>query len=182
MSDLGADAALGYSTSRRYLNILEVAYQVFELHPFYADLGKRLVKRPKLYANDVGMAAHVANVDSWEAADASIRAGALFETWVVNELRALDELAARRSSVHFWRTSAGAEADVVVERGTAAVAIEIKASATLRWKETLGIRALRDGLGERFTLGVIAYLGDEVRVLDDRLVLAPVASLLGVTR
>lgn len=181
VTDLGTDAALGYSTARRYLNILEVAYQLFELHPFHANLGKRLVKRPKIYANDVGMAAHVANVDSWEAAESAVRAGALFETWIVNELRALDELTTRRSTVNFWRTSAGAEVDVVFERGTSVVAFEIKSSATVRWKETLGLRALRDGLGERFKLGVIAYLGDEIRVLDDRTVLAPIGSLLGVT-
>lgn len=180
-SDLGSDAGLSHATVRRYLNILEVAYQVFELSPFFANVGKRLVKRPKLYANDVGMAAHVANVDSWEAAEAAVKAGALFETWVVNELRALDAFSSRRASVHYWRTSPGAEVDLVFERGRDVVAFEIKSSATVRWRETLGIRNLRDDLGDRFRLGVIAYLGDEPRALDDRLVMVPVASLLGVT-
>ncbi len=182
LSDLAADAGLNHATARRYLNILEVAYQVFELSPFFANVGKRLVKRPKLYANDVGMAAHVANFDSWEAAETAGRAGALFETWVVNELRALDKFSERRASVYYWRTSAGAEVDLVFERGADVVAVEVKASATVRWQETRGIRALREDLGERFKLGIIAHLGDEPQLLDRSLCMVPVASLLGVTR
>jgi len=181
VSDLASDAGLTHATARRYLNVLEVAYQVFELSPYFANIGKRLVKRPKLFANDVGMAAHVANIDSWETAEAVAKAGALFETWVTGELLSLDGYSSQRSSAHFWRTGAGAEVDLLFERGTDIVALEIKSSATVRWKETLGLRGLRDDLGERFKLGVIAYLGDDVRVLDERILMAPVASLLGVT-
>ncbi|MBE0418056.1 MAG: ATP-binding protein [Coriobacteriia bacterium] len=182
LADLASDAGLNHATARRYLNILEVAYQVFELSPYFANVGKRLVRRPKLYANDVGMAAHVANVDSWEAAESTVKAGPLFETWVVNELRALDEYSSRRASVHYWRTSAGAEVDLVFERGTDVVAVEVKSSATVHWKETRGMRALREDLGKRFRLGIVAYLGDEPQVLDETLCMVPVASLLGATQ
>ncbi len=182
LSGLGADAGLNHATARRYLNVLEVAYQVFELSPYFVNVGKRLVKRPKLYANEVGMAAHVANVDSWETAEASAKAGPLFETWVVNELRALDDYSSRRASIHYWRTSAGAEVDLVFERGVDIVAVEVKSSATVHWRETSGLRALRDDLGTRFRLGIVAYLGDELEVLDESHCMVPVASLLGVTR
>jgi len=182
LSGLGADAGLNHATARRYLNVLEVAYQLFELSPFFVNVGKRLVKRPKLYANDVGMVAHVSNVDSWETAESSAKAGPLFETWMVNELRALDEFSSRRSSIHFWRTSAGAEVDLVFERGSEIVAVEVKSSATVHWRETSGLRALRDDFGDRFRLGIVAHLGDDSVVLDENLCMVPVASLLGVTR
>ena len=180
-SSLARDASLDHNTAKRYLGILEVAYQIFEMSPYLPNLGKRLSKSQKLYARDVGMAAHVANVNSWEDAIATARDGALFETWVTSELMAIDALSDARSTIHYWRTVAGAEVDLVFERGTEVVAVEIKASATVRHKETLGIRALRDDLGDRFRMGVVAYLGDEARVLDDRLCLVPVASLLGAT-
>ncbi len=178
-SDLASDAGLDFSTAKRYLNTLEVGYQLFELSPYLPNLGKRLVKRPKLYANDVGMAAHAANVRSWDGAVALARDGALFETWAVNEFTAIDALSPARSSRHFWRTSAGAEVDLVFERGLDVVGIEIKSSATVRYKDTLGLRALRDDLGPRLKLGIIAYLGDEARAIDDRVCLVPIGSLLG---
>jgi predicted AAA+ superfamily ATPase len=181
-ADLARDASLDYNTAKRYLSVLEVAYQLLEVSPFLPNLGKRLVKSPKLYARDVGMAGHAANVGTWEDAVSVAKAGALLETWVVNEVIALDALSTSRSSIHFWRTGAGAEVDVVLERGAQVVAIEVKSSATVRHRDTRGIRTLRDDLGERFKLGVVAYMGDEARVLDDRLVLVPIASMLGATR
>jgi hypothetical protein len=181
-SALAADASLDSETATRYLNILEVAYQVFELTPYLPNLGKRLVKRPKLYARDVGMSAHAANVSTWDEAAATAMAGHLFETWVVNELLTIDSLSASRSSMHFWRTGAGAEVDLILERGTDVVAFEVKSAASVAHRDTFALRSLADGLADRFRLGIVAYLGDEPRILGDRLCAVPVASLLGVTR
>jgi predicted AAA+ superfamily ATPase len=180
-SDLGSDAGLAYPTLRRYLGILEVAYQVWELAPYFVNAGKRLVKTPKLYAGDVGMAAHIANIRSWDDATSMARDGALLETWVMNEIVAANQLAEVRSSLAYWRRSAGPEVDCVLERGDAVVGIEVKATGTVSSSDTRGLRALRDDLGPRFRLGIVAHTGLRAEVLDSRLVTLPIASLLGAT-
>ena len=152
----------------------------FELPPFHANLGKRLVKTAKLYASDPGLASYLTGIESWADAVSSGREGALFETWVVGEVRALDRFSSRPSSLCFWRTSAGREVDLVLERGRDVVAIEIKASATVAAADTAALRELRDGLGDRFRLGIVACLARNPVALDRNLCVAPLPSLLGV--
>ena len=177
-SDVAADAQVSHSTVDRYLNLLQVAYQIRLLQPFFPNVAKRLVKAPKLYAIDSGAAAWAANAFDWRAAVASAKDGALMETFALSDVMAWDGLsgAARYS---FWRTGAGAEVDLVIERGEAVVAIEVKSAVTLTRYDASGLRALRADLGDRFRLGIIAYLGQDVRMIDQTIVAVPLASLLG---
>jgi len=177
---LASDTKLAYATLRRYLGILEVAYRVYELPPFFVNVGKRLVKSPKLYAADSGLAAYASGINTWDDAVAQGRDGALLETWMINELRALDTLTPFRSTMHFWRTGAGAEIDLVLERGQDVVAIEFKSGATVGRREMGSMASLREDLGSRFKLGIIAYLGDDMRTLTANTCLVPIPSLLGV--
>ncbi len=177
-SDLAADARLSHTTAERYLNLLRLAYQIRLLPPFYSNASKRLVKSPRLYAIDCGAAAWAANVYDWRAAVAAGKDGALLETFALSDLIANDSLDGV-SRYSFWRTGAGAEVDLVVERGENVVAIEVKSAATIGHRDFSGLRALRGDLGSRFRLGVLAYLGQDVRVIDETLVAAPLASLLG---
>jgi predicted AAA+ superfamily ATPase len=178
-SSLAADAQLSRPTIDRYLNLLQVAYQIRLLYPYFANPTKRLVKSPRLYAVDSGAAAWVANAVDWQAAAASAREGSLLETFAVSDIIAWDGLSAQ-SRYSFWRTSAGAEVDLVIERGDTVVAIEFKSASGLRWSDLSGLRALRGDLGPRFKLGIVANLGGEAREVDDRIVAAPLAALLGV--
>lgn len=180
-SDLAADASLDHRTSTRYLDLLDIGYQLRTLTPYTVTASKRLAKMPKIYARESGMAAHVLRVDEWDEAIEAGCAGALFETWMVSELLGMDALSGAGSSPHFWRTSAGSEVDLLLERGSAVVGFEMKAGATVRWADTRGLAGLRDTLGDRFKLGIIAYMGDEVRVLDERICAVPAWLLLGVT-
>lgn len=177
-SDLASDAQVSHSTVDRYLNLLQVAYQIRLLPPYLTNVTKRLVKSPKILAVDPGAAAWAANVWAWRDAVASGRDGALLETAVLADIAAWDGLSGS-SAQHFWRTGAGAEVDLVCERGDRFVAVEVKAAATLSTRAFSGLRALRADHGERFAMGVLAYLGDETRVIDDSLLAVPVPVLLG---
>ncbi len=181
-SDLAADAALDHRTISRYLDLLEIGYQIRTLTPYAATMGKRLVKMPKIFARDSGMAAHILRADTWESARETGSAGPLFESWMLSELLAVDAISGAGSSAHFWRTSAGSEVDLLLERGTALVGFEMKAGSTVRWADTRGLAAVRDSFPERFRMGVVAYLGDEPLVLDDRICAVPAWSLLGIAR
>jgi len=177
-SDIAADAQVSHSTVDRYLGLLQVAYQVRLLSPFFANLAKRLVKSPKLYAVDVGAAAWAANAYDWRAVVAAAKEGPLLETFVLSDVIAWDGLAGA-SRYHFWRTGAGAEVDLLVERGEKVVAVEVKGTAKLTGRDLSGLRALRQDLGDRLQLGILAYLGTEARVVDRHLVAVPLASFLG---
>jgi predicted AAA+ superfamily ATPase len=124
------------------------------------------------------MAAWAANAYDWRAAVAGGHEGALMETFALADVQAWDGLSGT-SRYSFWRTGAGAEVDLVVERGSDVVAIEIEAGATLTRSTASGLRALRSDLGQRFRLGVLAYLRDEPRVVEDRIVAVPLAQFLG---
>jgi len=178
-SSLAADAKVSHTTVDRYLDLLQVAYQVRLLQPFFSNLAKRHVKSPKLFAVDSAAAAWAANFYDWRSAVASGREGALLETFALSDVLAWDGLVGL-SRYSFWRTGAGAGVDLIVERGPDVVALEIKASVTLTRSATSGLRALRADLGERFRMGIIAYLGEEMRTIDERVVAVPLASLLGV--
>lgn len=179
MSSLGSDVGITHKTVKRYLGLLETGYQLRLLPPYYANVGKRLVRSPKVFARDAGMASHIMGVRSWQEAVSSGRDGALLETWAIAEVLALDALASRPASAHYWRTSGGAEVDLLLERGESVVGIEVKSRATIRYADTASLRSIREDLGERFKLGIIANLGTEVRVVDDRIVVVPVPMLLG---
>ena len=178
-SGLAVDAGLSVSTVDRYLNLLQVAYQVRLLQPYFVNLGKRLVKSPRVFAVDTGAVAWAAQLTDWAAAAAAARDGALLETFALSDIMAWDGLSGE-SRYSFWRTGAGAEVDLVIERGEAVVGIEIKSSVSVGARDLSGLRALRADLGPRFKLGILAYLGGEARVLDPTLVAVPLASLLGV--
>lgn len=179
-SDLSADAGLDHRTVSRYLDLLEVGYQLRTLRPFASNRTTRLVKMPKLFARNSGMAAHVMRTDDWRTALEAGLAGPLYETWMISELLALDGLGSAPSSASFWRTSAGSEVDLLLERGARSIGFEMKASSTVRWSDARALAAVRDNLGDRFGLGIVAYLGEELRVLTERVCAVPAWMLLGV--
>jgi len=68
------------------MNLLEVTYQIFLLRPYFTHAGKRLVKTPKIYFSDTGMASHLTGADDWPLLDKQGNAGPMVETWIASEL------------------------------------------------------------------------------------------------
>ena len=145
-SNLAVDAQLSRPTVDRYLNILQVAYQIRLLYPYFANPTKRLVKSPRLYAVDSGAAAWAANAVDWRAAAVSGREGSLLETFAVSDIIAWDGLSAR-SGYSFWRTSAGAEVDLVIERGDTGVRAQARGGSGVEGTKASARRALGAGGG-----------------------------------
>lgn len=179
-SDLASDAQVSPTTATRYLGLLSTANQIRFLSPYLPNVGKRLVKNPKILAVDSGAMAWALNAATWDVATASGRDGALLETFAIDDVIATDSLGSAGSGYHFWRTGAGAEVDLVVQRGTDVVGIEVKSSATIRTSDASGLRALRGDIGASFRAGIVTYLGSECRQLDERIIAVPLSVLLGV--
>jgi len=177
-SDLASDAGLSYSTTDRSLSLLEVAYQLRLLQPYLVNVGKRLVKSPRVFAVYFGAVAWAANLRDWRSAVRTAKDGALLETFAISDIMSWDGLSGQ-SRYHFWRTGGGAEVDLLIERGEAIVGIRIKSAGTVHGRDLRDLRGLREEVGPRFKLGIFVYLGGEAMALDPSLVAVPLASLLG---
>lgn len=178
LADVGRDAGLPHTTLTRYLTLLETVFLVHRLPAWSTNLGKRLVKTPKLHLVDTGLACHLIGADARRLSEDRPLLGRLLETFVVGELRKQVSWTDRRTTLYHFRTATGSEADVVLEKadGTAA-AIEVKASATVAASDFAALQALRDQLGKRFRAGAVLYLGEQVLPFSDKLWLVPVPTL-----
>jgi uncharacterized protein len=141
-SGLAADAGVSHTTARKWLSLLEASYIVFVLPPYFWNSTKRLVKSPKLYFYDVGLAAYLLGIQSATHVLAHPLRGALFETLVVGEALKWFWHRGRRAPLHFYRDSEGNEVDLIVERHDGVFPVEIKAGETVNPDYFRGLRAL----------------------------------------
>ena len=160
LSDLARELGVAVNTAKAWLSVLEATYQVFLLRPFHANVGKRLVKTPKVYLADVGLLCYLTGIRSAREAREGPLAGPIFETAVVTEVVRTLTHRGVEPRVHFWRTSTGSEVDLLVEEGARLIPVEAKASATPRPPMAAGIAALRRDLGARAGRGYVVHGGD----------------------
>lgn len=125
-SQLGASLGVSHNVVQRYLDILEQTFMIRRLPPFFENVGKRLTKAPKIYIRDTGLLHHLLNIGSLRALDAHPARGASWETFVLEEIVRREKLAHPFSRAYFWRTHAGAEIDLLLDRGERRIALEIK--------------------------------------------------------
>ena len=131
MQSLGSDAGVSDKTAKQWLSILETCYLIHYVRPHFANFGKRLVRMPKLYMSDVGLAAALIGIRQVDQVQAHPLRGALFETMVVNEFLKSRLNAGLRDPLYFWRDNIGTEVDLILERGTEIAAVEIKSGPTV---------------------------------------------------
>jgi hypothetical protein len=156
-TELGRDVQLSQQRVRGYLHLLETVYQVVRLPAYTVSRTTRLIKSPKLYYSDPGVACFLAGGDT--------PSGGLFENLVLLDLLAWSASASRPAELHYWRTSAGAEVDFVVERDGRLLAIEVKSARSVRRGDADGLQAFRDEYGKRVIGGLLLYDGDDVKPL-----------------
>lgn len=172
LSDIARDLGTAVNTVKAWLSVLEATHQIVILRPYFANIGKRLVKSPKVYFTDVGTLCHLVGLRDPAHAAASPMAGAIMETAVLSEIVKALVHRGMEPQVHFWRTAAGAEVDIVVEWAGKLVPVEVKLSATPAPAMAGGIEAFCAALGKRGTAGYVVHPGAV------RLPLGPHASAL----
>ena len=131
LSSLGTDAGVSHTTARHWLSILEASYVVFRLSPFHANIRKRLVKAPKLYFYDVGLASYLVGIEHAEQLRIRPLRGPLFENAVIVEAVKHRFNRGRRENPSFYRDVRGLECDLLYRSGENICAIEIKSGATV---------------------------------------------------
>ncbi|MDS4019786.1 MAG: ATP-binding protein, partial [Candidatus Competibacter sp.] len=160
LTDLARDLGATVNTIKAWLSVLEATFQVIVLRPYFANVGKRLVKTPKVYFTDTGTLCYLAGLRDPEHAAAGPLGGAIIETAVLAEIVKTFWHRGEEPQVYFWRTATGVEVDVVVEVGGRIVPVEIKLSATPRPAMAAGILALRQDLGEKVEPGYVIHPGE----------------------
>jgi len=177
LADLARDLGVAVNTAKSWLSVLEATYQVIVLRPYFANVGKRLVKTPKVYFMDTGTLCHLAGLRDPEHAASGPLGGAIMETAVLSEIvktlthRGIDP------QVYFWRTVAGTEVDIVVETGGKLVPVEVKLSATPRPAMASAIKAFRKDLGKKAIPGYVVHPGDVTLPLGPGVTALPFAEL-----
>ena len=160
LSALGADCGISAVTAKQWLTVLEASYIVVLLRPHHNNFGKRLVKTPKLYFLDSGLAAWLLGIRDATTLETHSSRGALFETWVFSELYKHSLNAGQTPALHFWRDSTGNEIDLIDETAQGLRPIEIKSGATYSKDWAAGLRKWQ-GLAKTESLQpAIVYGGD----------------------
>ncbi len=150
-TDMGRDVGLPQSTVHRYLNLLETSYLLVRLPAFSVNRTKRLVKSPKLYWSDTGLAMHIAQVPE--------PSGPHLENLVLCDLLAWRDGRMDQADVFYWRTTTGEEVDFVIEVGQKLLPIEVKATSKPRLSDTKHLRTFREEYGDRVLPGILLHTG-----------------------
>ncbi|MBM3789522.1 MAG: ATP-binding protein [Acidobacteria bacterium] len=177
-SELGRDACLSQPTVHRYLNLLETSHQVFRLPAFAASRSQRLIKSPKMYWGDSGMAAFLCGIHAPEDVYGSREGGAMLENLILTQILAWREVEVPRPGICYWRTATGAEVDFVIEHRNGLLPIEVKTASRPRPQLAKGLELFLDEQRDRARVGLLLYDGHEIFPLTGRVVAAPVQCVL----
>lgn len=172
---LATEVGLDQRTISRYLEILELTFQINLIRPYFANVRKRFIKTPKLYMNDSGHACFLAGVTSSIALPQHPSFGAFLETWMWAEIRKLLSLTVGITT-HFYRTHQGREVDFLLNRGQTYWGIECKASPHISPAHLKGLEDMLPLLGEQ-AYGIILCPTERAFVLSDRILAAPIGVL-----
>lgn len=179
LTSIGRAIEMKRDSVRRYLRLLELLFLVRQVPAWSQNLTQQLIKRPKLWITDSGLACQLAGFDEARfVADETGMAGLLFENFIASEVLKQTDRLDRRVGLHHFRTPGGREVDIVGETNDGSVfGIEIKLGATPRKSDFSGLAHLRDALADRFKAGVVLNTGSETLPFGDRLWAVPVAGL-----
>lgn len=148
LTEMARDIGISVSTARRWLSILETGYQVYLLYPYYKNIGKRLVKSPKLYFTDTGLASYLLGLHEKETLLNSPSFGPLFETAVVVDILKRFLNFGVLPSLYYLRTRDGLEADLVLDLAGSLYLFEMKATMTILPRHASALQKLKTDLGD----------------------------------
>lgn len=161
LSSLATETGITHNTAKAWISVLEASYLVHLLRPHYKNFNKRLVKMPKLYFHDAGLACWLLGIRTTEQLATHPLRGSIFETFVISELIKSRLNRGERPDLYYWRDSNGNEVDVIAEQGAGLLPIEIKSGRSVTREAFAGLDKWRTLAGDTAMNGAIVYGGDE---------------------
>ncbi|HZS46167.1 MAG TPA: ATP-binding protein [Blastocatellia bacterium] len=178
LAEVSRATGIAHSTLRRYLTLLEATFLIHNLPPWFTNIGKRLVKSPKLLVCDTGLMSYELGIDHERLALDPNLTGPLLENFVAVELLKQSAWSRKQPKLFHLRTQSGEEVDLILEAPNGkVVGIEVKASASIDSSDFKGLRLLGEALGTRFARGIVLYTGLETVPFSPRLHAVPISAL-----
>ncbi|MBC8322616.1 MAG: ATP-binding protein [Candidatus Marinimicrobia bacterium] len=178
LANLSRKTGIEQKTIKRYVSLLESVFIICSLPAWSTNMGKRLIKTPKVYFNDTGLLAHLLDVSFGKYPPHII--GYILENYVLLELMKMSSWSAHKINFYYYRTSNGVEVDIVMEDAQGKiVAIEVKRSSTINIQDSRGIMDLQTFHADAFHRGVIFYSGEKVIPFDKNIHAIPTGNFLG---
>ncbi len=169
VSQLGRDARLNSATTSRYLSLLEASFIAYRLYPYLNNRASRLVKTPKLYFTDSGLASFLVGTDYGK--------GALFETYIAQNTIGIIDAEIPDAKVYFRNIQGRHEVDFVIEKGNRFIAVEIKDKKRWDTGDLSGLKAFIEATPQCIA-GVLSYNGTETVRLGEKLWAAPAGMII----
>ncbi len=177
LSSLARDAGLVLMTLKRYVTVLEAAFLIKRVPAWFRNIGKRLIKAPKIYLTDTGLFSYLTGADAQRIQTDSRLLGQLTESWVMQELMKQASWSATRPDIYTYRSAAGQEIDFILEnRSGQIVALEVKASAQVTSSDFKSLSDLKERVGPQFVRGVILYAGERTVPFGPDLLAVPLSA------
>lgn len=174
-SEIARDVDLPQPTAHRYMNLLETGYQITRVPVYATNPVSSLVKAKKLFWNDCGLAAWLAEIGSEEDVGRRFDSGHWLEQAVFQTLQTWRSMDPVRRRIYYWRNRQGREVDFILEHHGKIVALEVKSAAAVGIKDAEGLVAFREALGRRKELvrSVVLHGGKEGRALGEGIYALP---------
>ncbi len=168
-TELARDVALPQATVHRWLNVLEASYQLVRVPAYAVNRTKRLIKTPKVYWSDTGLALHLSGATP---------DGPHLENLVLNDLLVWRDSQVKRPEVLYWRTAAGEEVDFVIEAKGRLLPIEVKATTRPRTGDARHLQSFRAEYGSAARPGLVLHAGTAIEWLAPGILAAPWSAVL----
>ena len=172
-NELCLESGLDNKTFDSYFSVLEHTYQIQKLQPYFNNALKRLIKTPKIFATDTGVLAHLLQISSAQELANSPYKGAIYETFVFDELLKANTSSKKRANIYYYRTSDQKEIDFILEISGRVIGVEVKSSKTISKDDFKHIYHLKENLQSKFDKGIVFYAGDMTMKLDDDMFALP---------
>jgi len=164
LSSLAVEAGISVNTAKSWLSVLEASYIIYRLEPHFQNFNKRLVKMPKLYFYDTGLACSLLGLESVTQINTHYLVGSLFENLVLSDLIKYKMNFGLNNNFYFWRDKLGREVDCLIESGLEKIIIEIKSGKTINEDFFYGLKFYKDLAGEKNIFSYMIYGGEKTEV------------------
>lgn len=177
LSQLARDVGVSVNTAKDWISILEASFQILILRPYYANIGKRLIKSPKVYFTDTGLLCYLVGLRDIEHAMAGPMSGAIFENFVIAELFKIFLHRGEEPNLYYWRASDGSEVDLIVDAQGKVIPIEIKQTETSHPKMAKEVSSFQQVFKGRVGKGYVIYSGNMLLPLEKDVIAFPLNHL-----
>jgi len=160
-ASLSNDIGVSATTIKSWISVLKATFVVFELPPYFMNIRKRVVKSPKIYFSDVGLAAFVLGIETADQLRRDPLRGGLYENLVILEILKAHHNRGKRPDLHFYRDTHGNEVDLLVRKARTLIPIEIKSAATFTPDFLKGIDRFKTAVRDDVAQGFVLYNGRE---------------------